>query len=65
MTHRPIRPSSAQPLPEPAVIAQQDIRSQPFITVAPVAGTVRSVTKHRSDPHVRPKPGGPGDTQRY
>jgi plastocyanin len=49
----------SQPLPEPAVIAQQNIRFQPFITVVPVGGTVRFVNKDRYDHHVRSQPGGP------
>lgn len=50
---------AAQPLPEPAVIAQQNIRFQPFITVVPVGGSVRFVNRDRYDHHVRSQPGGP------
>ena len=50
---------AAQPLPEPAVIAQQNIRFQPFVTVVPVGATVRFVNKDRYDHHVRSQPGGP------
>ncbi|MBI5258042.1 MAG: plastocyanin [Burkholderiales bacterium] len=49
----------AQPLPEPALIAQQNIRFVPFVTVVPVGGTVRFVNRDRYDHHVRSQPGGP------
>lgn len=57
-----VQPTAAwtpQPLPEPAVIAQQNIRFAPFVTVVPVGGTVRFVNKDRYDHHVRSQPGGP------
>ncbi len=50
---------SQQPLAEPAVIAQQNIRFVPFLTVVPVGGTVRFVNRDRYDHHVRSQPGGP------
>jgi plastocyanin len=49
----------AQPLPEPAVIAQKDIRFLPYVTVVPVGATVRFVNKDSFDHHVRSQPGGP------
>jgi len=57
-----VQPTSAwtpQPLPEPALIVQQNIRFQPFLTVVPVGGSVRFVNKDRYDHHVRSQPGGP------
>ena len=57
-----VQPTAAwtpQPLPEPVVIAQQNIRFTPFVTVVPVGGTVRFVNKDRYDHHVRSQPGGP------
>lgn len=50
---------AAQPLPEPALIVQQNIRFQPFLTVVPVGGSVRFLNKDRYDHHVRSQPGGP------
>lgn len=55
-------PSAAwqpQPLPEPALIAQQNIRFVPFVTVVPVGATVRFVNRDRFDHHVRSQAGGP------
>lgn len=57
-----VQPTAAwtpQPLPEPVVIAQQNIRFTPFVTVVPVGGTVRFVNRDRYDHHVRSQPGGP------
>jgi len=57
-----ITPAAAwapQPLPEPAVIAQKDIRFVPFVTVVPVGGSIRFVNKDGFDHHVRSQPGGP------
>ena len=50
---------ASQPLPEPALIVQKDIRFQPFVTVVPVGSTVRFVNRDRFDHHVRSQPGGP------
>ncbi len=50
---------AAQPLPEPTVIAQKDIRFQPYVTVVPVGGMVRFVNRDGFDHHVRSQPGGP------
>ncbi|WP_284615179.1 cupredoxin domain-containing protein [Aquabacterium humicola] len=50
---------TAQPLPEPVVIAQRNIRFVPFVTVVPVGATVRFVNQDRFDHHVRSQPGGP------
>jgi len=50
---------SPQALPEPVVIAQQNIRFMPFMTVVPVGATVRFVNRDRYDHHVRSQPGGP------
>ena len=48
-----------QPLPEPTVILQQNIRFVPFVTVVPVGATVRFINKDKFDHHVRSQPGGP------
>jgi plastocyanin len=50
---------TAQPLPEPVVIAQRNIRFVPFVTVVPLGATVRFVNQDRFDHHVRSQPGGP------
>jgi plastocyanin len=47
------------PLPEPVLIAQQNIRFVPFVSVVPVGSTVRFVNRDRFDHHVRSQPGGP------
>lgn len=49
----------AQATPEPAVIAQQNIRFVPFLTIVPVGASVRFVNRDRYDHHVRSLPGGP------
>lgn len=57
-----VQPTAAwtpQPLPEPVVIAQQNIRFVPFLTVVPVGASVRFVNRDRYDHHVRSQPGGP------
>lgn len=56
---QPIAAWSAQPLPAPAVVAQKDIKFQPYVTVIPVGGTVRFVNQDSYDHHVRSLPGGP------
>jgi plastocyanin len=51
---------AAVPLPaEPAVIAQKDIRFQPYVTAVPLGATVRFVNRDRFDHHVKSVPGGP------
>ncbi len=57
-----VQPTAAwpqQPLPAPAVIAQQYIRFVPFVTVLPVGASVRFVNRDKFDHHVRSQPGGP------
>ena len=57
-----VQPTAAWPAqtpPEPVVIAQQNIRFTPFVTVVPVGATVRFINKDRYDHHVRSQPGGP------
>lgn len=49
----------AQPLPEPALIVQKDIRFQPYVTVVPVGAAVRIVNRDNFAHHVRSQPGGP------
>ncbi|HEX5687795.1 MAG TPA: plastocyanin [Ideonella sp.] len=50
---------SAKPAAAPVVIAQQDLRFQPFLTVVPVGSTLRFVNKDGYDHHVRSVPSGP------
>lgn len=55
-------PSAAwppQPLPEPVLIAQQNLRFVPFVSVVPVGATLRFVNRDRFDHHVRSQAGGP------
>ncbi|MBI3369605.1 MAG: plastocyanin [Burkholderiales bacterium] len=57
-----VQPTAAwkpQPLPEPVVIAQQNIRFVPYLTVVPVGATVRFLNRDRYDHHVRSQAGGP------
>jgi plastocyanin len=48
----------AQPT-EPVVIAQKDIRFQPYVTAVPLGTTVRFVNRDRFDHHVKSMAGGP------
>ena len=50
---------AAQPLPEPTVITQRDIRFQPYVTVVPVGAAVRFINRDGFAHHVRSQPGGP------
>lgn len=43
----------------PVVIAQKDIRFEPYVTAVPLGATVRFVNRDRFDHHVRSVPGGP------
>jgi plastocyanin len=57
-------PQGAAPPPavapsEPTVIAQKDIRFQPYVTAVPLGATVRFVNRDRFDHHVKSMPGGP------
>lgn len=57
-----VQPTAAwtpQPLPEPVVIAQQNIRFVPYVTIVPVGATVRFINRDRYDHHVRSQAGGP------
>jgi plastocyanin len=56
---QPTAPWSAQTLPEPAVIAQKDVRFVPAVTVVPLGGSIRLVNRDNYDHHVRSLPGGP------
>lgn len=49
----------AQPALAPVVIAQQDLRFVPFLTVVPVGSTLRFVNRDGYDHHVRSTPSGP------
>jgi len=51
---------AALPQPtEPVVIAQKDIRFQPYVTAVPLGTTVRFVNRDRFDHHVKSMAGGP------
>jgi plastocyanin len=56
---QPLAAWPAQPAPAPALVAQQDIRFVPAVTVVPVGGTLRFVNRDAYDHHVRSLPGGP------
>jgi len=43
----------------PVVIAQQDLKFAPFLTVVPVGSTLRFVNKDNYDHHIRSTPSGP------
>ena len=48
-----------KPAPAPVVIAQQDLKFSPFLTVVPLGSTLRFVNKDSYDHHVRSVPSGP------
>jgi plastocyanin len=57
-----VRPTVAwtpRPAPPVAVVTQQDIRYEPFVTVVPRGGSVRFVNRDAYDHHVRSLAGGP------
>jgi plastocyanin len=57
-----VRPTVAwtpRPAPPVAVVTQQDIRYEPFVTVVPKGGSVRFVNRDAYDHHVRSLAGGP------
>jgi plastocyanin len=57
-----VRPTAAwtpRPAPPVAVVTQQDIRYDPFVTVVPRGGSVRFVNRDGYDHHVRSLAGGP------
>jgi plastocyanin len=57
-----LRPAVAwtpRPAPPVAVVTQQDIRYEPFVTVVPKGGSVRFVNRDAYDHHVRSLAGGP------
>ncbi len=49
----------AKPAPAPVVIAQEDLRFSPFLTVVPVGTTLRFINRDSYDHHVRTTPSGP------
>lgn len=55
----PAQKVAPRPAATPVVIAQQDLRFQPFLTVVPVGSTVRFVNRDAYDHHVRSTPSGP------
>ena len=48
-----------KPASAPVVIAQQDLKFSPFLTVVPLGSTLRFVNKDSYDHHVRSVPSGP------
>ncbi len=57
-----VRPTAAwtpRPAPPVAVVTQQDLRYEPFVTVVPRGGSVRFVNRDVYDHHVRSLAGGP------
>jgi plastocyanin len=57
-----VRPTTAwtpRPAPPVAVVSQQDLRYEPFVTVVPMGGSVRFVNRDAYDHHVRSLAGGP------
>lgn len=56
---RPTTAWSPRPAPPVAVITQQDIRYEPYVTVVPKNGSVRFVNRDAYDHHVRSLAGGP------
>ena len=54
----PIRPALTT-APVSAIITQEGLKFQPFLTVVPVGATVRFVNRDRYDHHVRAQPSGP------
>ena len=57
-----VRPTAAwtpRPAPPVAVVTQQDLRYEPFVTVVPRGGSVRFVNRDAYDHHVRSLAGGP------
>ena len=57
-----VRPAAAwtpRPAPPVAVVTQQDLRYEPFVTVVPRGGSVRFVNRDAYDHHVRSLAGGP------
>jgi plastocyanin len=56
---RPSTPWTPRPAPPVAVVTQQDIRYEPFVTVVPLGGSVRFVNRDAYDHHVRSLAGGP------
>lgn len=55
----PAQKVAPRPAAAAVVIAQQDLRFQPFLTVVPVGSTVRFVNRDAYDHHVRSTPSGP------
>jgi len=51
--------AAAVPAAAPVVIAQQDLRFVPFLSVVPVGSTLRFVNRDGYDHHVRSTPSGP------
>jgi plastocyanin len=56
---RPSAPWTPRPAPPVAMVNQQDLRYEPFVTVVPQGGSVRFVNRDAYDHHVRSLAGGP------
>jgi plastocyanin len=55
----PAAKGTPQPPAAPVLIAQENLKFAPFLTVVPVGSTVRFVNKDGYDHHVRSTPSGP------
>lgn len=53
------RRTTLRPAAEPVVIAQQNLKFEPFLTVVPAGSTLRFVNRDDYDHHVRSVPSGP------
>jgi len=51
--------TAATPAATPVVVAQDDLRFSPFLTVLPLGSTLRFVNRDAYDHHVRSTPSGP------
>jgi plastocyanin len=51
--------TAATPAAAPVVVAQEDLRFSPFLTVVPLGSTLRFVNRDTYDHHVRSTPSGP------
>ena len=56
---RPTATWAPRAAPPVAVVSQQDLRYEPFVTVVPIGGSVRFVNRDAYDHHVRSLAGGP------
>lgn len=55
----PAQKATPKPADKPVVIAQENLRFAPFLTVVPVGSTIRFANRDGYDHHVRSVPSGP------